>query len=185
LARPTRRSSATSTSSAGRSSCGSLQPWFETLGKRQVKSPKVYVRDSGLLHALLGIPSFAALEAHPKLGASWEGFALEEVLRVTGERDAYFWNTQGGAELDLLAFVGGQRYGFEFKYADAPSVTRSLHVARGDLKLRRAFIVHPGSRSYPLEDWAEAVAIGDLHGRLRDLPGATRARRSMGSRSHA
>jgi hypothetical protein len=148
-----------------------LPPWFENLGKRQVKSPKVYVRDSGILHTLLGIPSFGALEGHPKLGASWEGFALEEVLRVTGAREAYFWNTQGVAELDLLVAVGGQRLGFEFKYADAPSITRGLRVAREDLKLRRAFLVHPGSRSYPLEDWAEAVAIGDLHERLRQLLG--------------
>jgi uncharacterized protein len=121
------------------------------------------------LHELLGIPSFAALEAHPKLGASWEGFALEEVLRITGDREAYFWNTQGGAELDLLLFVNGQRLGFEFKYADAPSVTRSLNVARDDLKLKRAFVVHPGGKSYPLNDWAEAVAIGDLRSRVEKL----------------
>jgi hypothetical protein len=146
-----------------------LPPWFENLGKRQVKSPKVYLRDSGVLHSLLGIPSFPALEGHPKLGASWEGFALEEVLRVTGDREAYFWNTQGGAELDLLVFVRGQRLGFEFKYADAPSVTKSLRIAREDLKLHRAFVVHPGSKSYPLEEWAEAVAIGDLNDRLQEL----------------
>ena len=90
--------------------CGSfvmrqLPPWFD-LGKRQVKSPRVFLRDSGVLHTLLGIPSFAALEGHPKLGASWEGFALEEVLRATGDREAYFWNTQGGAELDLLVAIG-------------------------------------------------------------------------------
>lgn len=146
-----------------------LPPWFENLGKRQVKSPKVYLRDSGLLHALLGIPSFAALEAHPKLGASWEGFAVEEVLRLTGDREAYFWNTQGGAELDLLVFLGGRRFGFEFKYADAPVVTKSLHVARQDLKLRRVFVVHPGGRSYPLNEWAEAVSIRDLRTRVEKL----------------
>jgi uncharacterized protein len=146
-----------------------LPPWFENIGKRQVKSPKVYLRDSGLLHELLGVASFAALEAHPKLGASWEGFALEEVLRITGDREAYFWNTQGGAELDLLLFVNGQRLGFEFKYADAPSVTRSLNVACDDLKLKRAFVVHPGRKSYPLNEWAEAVAIGDLRSRMEKL----------------
>lgn len=146
-----------------------LPPWFENLGKRQVKSPKVYLRDSGLLHELLGVPSFAALEAHPKLGASWEGFALEEVLRVTGDREAYFWNTQGGAELDLLVFVNGRRFGFEFKYADAPAVTKSLNVAHADLKLQRAFLVHPGGKSYPLNEWAEAVALGDLPNRLMKL----------------
>lgn len=127
------------------------------------------MRDSGLLHALLGVPSFAALEAHPKLSASWEGFALEEVLRFAGDREAYFWNTQGVAELDLLLFVNGQRFGFEFKYADAPQVTKSLQVAHGDLKLKRALIVHPGHKSYPLNDWAEAVAISDLRTRMETL----------------
>lgn len=114
-------------------------------------------------------PSFAALEAHPKLGASWEGFALEEVLRVTGERKALFWNGQGGAGLDLLLFVDGQRFGFEFKYTDAPAVTKSLNVARADLKLKRAFIVHPGRKSYPLNEWTEAIAIGDLKSRVEKL----------------
>lgn len=148
-----------------------LPPWFENLGKRQVKSPKVYLRDSGLLHSLLGLSTFAALEGHPKLGASWEGFALEEVLRRTGDREAYFWHTQGGASIDLMVFVGGERYGFEFKYADAPAVTRSLRVAHADLKLRRVFVVHPGSKSYPLEEWAEAVSIADLDRRLTKLLG--------------
>jgi len=143
-----------------------LPPWFENISKRQVKSPKVYLRDSGLLHELLGIASFAALESHPKLGASWEGFALEQALRFTGDREAYFWNTQGGAELDLLVFVNGKRFGFEFKYADAPTVTKSLNVARADLKLKRAFIVHPGQKSYALNEWVEALAIGDLKAKL-------------------
>jgi len=146
-----------------------LPPWFENLGKRQIRSPKVYLRDSGLLHALLGLPSFAALEAHPKLGASWEGFALEEVLRLTGDREAYFWNTQGAAELDLLVFISGQRIGFEFKYADAPMVTKSLQVAQEDLKLSHVFIVHPGSKSYPLNEWAEAVSLPDVRTRLGTL----------------
>jgi len=143
-----------------------LPPWFENLGKRQVRSVKVYLRDSGLLHSLLGIPSFAALEAHPKLGASWEGFAVEEVLRITGDREAYFWNTQGGAELDLLVFINGRRVGFEFKYADAPAITKSLQVAREDLGVRRVFVVHPGPGSYPLNEWAEAVSIHDVRARL-------------------
>lgn len=148
-----------------------LPPWFENIGKRQVKSPKVYLRDSGVLHELLGIGSFAALEAHPKLGASWEGFALEQVLKWSGEREAYFWNTQGGAELDLLVFVDGRRLGFEFKYADRPSVTRSLQVAREDLRLEHAFVVYPGQRSFPLNDWAEALAIGQLSSRLASWRG--------------
>ena len=148
-----------------------LPPWFENVGKRQVKSPKLYVRDSGLLHSLLGIDSFATLEGHPKLGASWEGFALEEVLRATGDHGAYFWNTQGGAELDLLVFARGRRYGFEFKYADAPGLTRSLHVARADLRLERVFVVHPGPDSFALAGWAEAVGIGELRARLDKLLG--------------
>jgi predicted AAA+ superfamily ATPase len=143
-----------------------LPPWFENIGKRQVKSPKVYFRDTGLLHSLLGMASFAALEAHPKLGASWESFALEEVLRATGEREAYFWATPSGAELDLLVFAHGRRFGFEFKYADAPAVTKSLHTARKDLRFERAFIVVPGSKSFPLNDWAEVVGIGGLRKRL-------------------
>lgn len=150
-----------------------LPPWFENLGKRQVKSPKIYLRDSGLLHELLGIASTSALEAHPKLGASWEGFALEEVLRLTGDREAYFWNTQGEGELDLLVFIDGRRCGFEFKYADAPAVTRSMKIARDDLRLHRLLVVHPGTRSYPLDSWAEAVALADLQSRVRSLAKAT------------
>ena len=146
-----------------------LPPWFENLGKRQVKSPKVYLRDTGVLHSLLGIASFAALEAHPKLGASWEGFALEEVLRVTGERGAYFWATPSGAELDLLVFARGRRFGFEFKYADSPAVTKSLQTAHQDLKFERAFIVVPGSKSFPLNDWVEVVGIRDLRARLAEV----------------
>ena len=103
-------------------------------------------------------------------------------MRATGDREAYFWNTQGVAELDLLVFLGGQRYGFEFKYADAPSVTKSLRIAREDLKLRRAFLVHPGEKSYPLEPWAEAVSILHLRDRLRVLAKPPRpARRPGGS----
>jgi uncharacterized protein len=137
-----------------------LPPWYENVGKRQVKAPKVYIRDSGLLHALLGINSFAALEGHPKLGASWEGFALEQVLAITGERDAYFWTTQGLAELDLLVFINGRRIGF--KYADAPGITKSLAIARNDLQLEHVFILHPGNRSYPLDSWIDAVALREL-----------------------
>jgi predicted AAA+ superfamily ATPase len=144
-----------------------LPPWFENLGKRQVKSPKVYLRDSGLLHSLLGVETFAALESHPKLGASWEGFALEEVLRLTGDREAYFWSTQSGAELDLLIFARGKRLGFEFKYADAPAVTKSLQIAHHDLKLDRAFVVTPGRQPYPLNEWAEVLPLNGLRARLK------------------
>jgi predicted AAA+ superfamily ATPase len=143
-----------------------LAPWHENLGKRQVKAPKVYLRDSGLLHCLMRQSAFADLEAHPKLGASWEGFALEQVLSLTGDRDAYFWATHGGAELDLLVNWGGKRYGFEFKYGDAPSMTKSMHTALNDLKLERLFVVHPGKDSYVMNDRTEAVAITQLRSRL-------------------
>ena len=146
-----------------------LPPWFENLGKRQVKAPKVYLRDSGLLHALLGLPTFAALEAHPKIGASWEGFVIEQVLRRTGERDAYFWATPSGAELDLLVFVRGRRIGIEVKYSDAPRLTKSMAIARQDLKLDRLLVVYPGDTSYALRPGVEVVAIRDLDDRLTGL----------------
>lgn len=146
-----------------------LPPWFENLGKRQVKAPKVYVRDSGLLHSLLALDKFAALEGHPRLGASWEGFALEQVLRHTGDRDAYFWGTHAGAELDLLINLRGQRFGFEFKYGDAPALTKSMHIALQDLKLRRLFVIYPGKESYALDRRVEVVAIRHLPDKLAAL----------------
>jgi len=156
-----------------------LPPWFENVGKRQVKSPKVYVRDSGLLHALLRIPSFSDLEAHPKLGASWEGFALEQILRVAGERDAYFWSTQSGPELDLLLTVEGRRVGLEIKYADAPGVTRSMRTAIQDLRLDRLLVVYPGSQSGRLDDRIELVTLAEALTRLapRRLPARRRKAR--------
>jgi predicted AAA+ superfamily ATPase len=146
-----------------------LSPWHENLGKRQVKAPKIYLRDSGLLHCLMRQNAFADLEAHPKLGASWEGFALEQVLSLTGDRDAYFWATHGGAELDLMVRWQGRRYGFEFKYGDAPTMTKSMHTALKDLKLERLFVVHPGKDSYVMNEQTEAVAITGLRTRLAEV----------------
>lgn len=143
-----------------------LAPWHENVGKRQVKAPKIYLRDSGLLHCLLRQTAFTDLEAHPKLGASWEGFAIEQVLSITGDRDAYFWATHGGAELDLMVNWRGRKYGFEFKYGDAPSMTKSMHTALHDLKLERLFVVHPGKDSYVMNEQTEAVAITNLRARL-------------------
>ena len=143
-----------------------LQPWFENLSKRQVRSPKVYVRDAGLLHALLGIGTGEALLEHPKRGASWEGFALEQVLSLAPGADAYFWGTQAGAELDLLVHHGGKRYGVEFKYADAPGMTKSLHVALSDLGLERAWIVHPGTETYAVHEKVEALPLREAARRL-------------------
>jgi predicted AAA+ superfamily ATPase len=142
-----------------------LPPWFENVKKRQVKSPKVYVRDSGLVHFLLGIDSMAALRSHPRYGASWEGFALEQTLAILGEHDAYFWSTLRGAELDLLLLRQGHRYGFEFKCTDAPSMTRSIHVTLQDLQLNKIYIIYPGSERYALHARVEAlplVALPDL-----------------------
>lgn len=139
-----------------------LPPWFENLKKRQVKSPKVYIRDSGILHALLGIPSPIALQSHPKLGASWEGFALEEILSITGDREAYYWATHAGAELDLLLMRDGKRLGFEFKYSDKPSTTKSMHIALSDLNIDHLYVVHPGSHNFTLGDKASAIALPAL-----------------------
>jgi predicted AAA+ superfamily ATPase len=138
-----------------------LLPWHENLKKRQVKAPKVYVRDSGIAHHLLGIETFPTLQSHPKLGASWEGFALENILARARARDAYFWATHAGAELDLLLFHQGKRIGFEFKYADAPGMTKSLHTALADLSLDRAWVVYPGRERYRLHDKVEAIPLID------------------------
>jgi predicted AAA+ superfamily ATPase len=150
-----------------------LQPWFANVGKREVKSPKLYVRDTGLLHTLLGIAGFDSLESNPRLGASWEGFVLEQVLAVTGDRHAYYWATQSGAELDLLLTIGGKRYGVEVKYADAPRLTRSMRVAMTDLSLSRLFVVYPGAERYPLGKGIEALSLTQL---LRQLGPSRRAK---------
>ena len=123
-----------------------LPPWFENLRKRQVKAPKVYVRDTGLLHELLGLSRENELAGHHKVGASFEGFAVEQLLAGLDTRDAYFWATHGGAELDLLVFRGGKRYGFECRFADAPGTTRSMRVALEDLGLTHLWIVYPERR---------------------------------------
>ena len=139
-----------------------LSPWFENLKKRQIKSPKVYVRDSGLLHALLSVESHRDLQAHPKLGASWEGYVLEQVLATVPVRDVYFWGTHSGAELDVLVFRHGRRYGIEIKYADAPTMTKSLRVAMEDLRLHRAAVVYPGDRAYPLDEKVNVIPVSQI-----------------------
>ncbi len=129
-----------------------LPPWFENIGKRQIKSPRIYLRDSGILHTLMELPSLHALQGHPRLGASWEGFALEQVLSQLKTRQAYFWSTHGGAELDLLIIHNGRRYGFEIKYADAPGRTRSMHSALNDLNLEHLWVIYPGEETYELSE---------------------------------
>jgi len=127
-----------------------LQPWFENLGKRQVKSPKIYFRDSGLLHSLLEISDKHNLLGNPRVGASWEGFALEQALQILHPKTAYFWGTHAGAELDLVFQSGGDRYGIEFKFNEAPSLTPSMRIAVSDLTLRHLWIVYPGNETYPV-----------------------------------
>ena len=136
-----------------------LPPWFENLRKRQVKAPKIFIRDSGLLHALLQLESLSALQGHPKIGSSWEGFSLEQTIHFLRTRDAYFWATHAGAELDLMVTVGGKRYGFEFKYADAPGRSRSLLTALQDLGLDHLWVVYPGSQEYPLDDRISVIPL--------------------------
>ncbi len=146
-----------------------LQPWHENISKRQVKSPKVYIADSGLLHALLGIKTRNDLERHPKIGASWEGFVIEQIVRRTGFRkeDCFFWATHAGAELDLLVVRGRNRLGFEVKLTGSPRVTPSMRSALSDLKLQRLYVIHAGEETFQLEKKIQAVALPRL---LEDLP---------------
>jgi predicted AAA+ superfamily ATPase len=139
-----------------------LQPWHANLRKRQVKSPKVYVRDTGLLHELLGIEDQSALLHHPKLGASWEGFAIEQVLAIEPHTEAAFWATHQGAEIDLLLRRRGKLFGVECKRVDAPRLTPSIRIALADLNLERVTVVHPGTKRYRLADRVEAVPLTAL-----------------------
>lgn len=138
-----------------------LQPWYANVGKRIVKRPKLYVRDSGLFHTLLSVEKPEQLYASPKLGSSWEGFALDCVCRALGKEDGdvYFWHTHGGAELDLFWQNGGQNWGVEFKYEDAPRITRSMRAAMEDLQLSRLWIVYPGKSSYDLDAKVRVVPL--------------------------
>jgi predicted AAA+ superfamily ATPase len=139
-----------------------LLPWHENLGKRQVKAPKIYFRDTGLLHELLGVPDADGLLTHPKSGASWEGFALEQMLRIAAPDEAYFWATHAGAELDLLMLKDGRRVGVEFKRMDAPRLVPSMRTAMKDLRLEILYVVYPGPRRYSLAERIEAVPLSAL-----------------------
>ncbi|MDR2862634.1 MAG: ATP-binding protein [Puniceicoccales bacterium] len=141
-----------------------LPPWFENLGKRLVKSPKIYLRDSGMLHYRLGISGMLDLRTHPRYGASWEGFALEQTLIAHGGRDAYFYGTQRGAELDLLLLRRGNRWGFEFKRTDAPKITKSMQIALEDLKLAHLWVVYPGNLRYDLGERISALPLHEVFG---------------------
>ena len=139
-----------------------LPPWFENLKKRQVRAPRIYVRDTGLLHSLLGLDTADDLYGHPKVGASFEGFGIEQILSCFALREAYFWATHGGAELDLLVAVGGRRFGFEFKVSDAPGTTKSMRIALQDLALQHLWVVYPGDETYPLDERITALPIACL-----------------------
>jgi uncharacterized protein len=145
-----------------------LLPWHENISKRQVKSPKVYISDSGIFHALLNLPEPADLEAHPKCGASWEGFIMDQVIRHMGARpeECYFWATHAGAELDLLIVRGRKRHGFAIKRTSAPRVTPSMRHALNDLKLTQLDVIHAGDHTFPLAEGIRAVSMAGL---LQDL----------------
>ncbi|MBS1987055.1 ATP-binding protein [Candidatus Dependentiae bacterium] len=141
-----------------------LQPWFENIKKRQIKTPKIYFRDTGIFNALSSIRSITELAKTPKIGPVWEGFALEEVINCLQIRsnDCYFWSTHNEAELDLLAFKNGKRLGFEFKYTESPKITKSMNIALEDLKLDHLYVVFPGSMSFDLSDKITACGLDVL-----------------------
>jgi predicted AAA+ superfamily ATPase len=146
-----------------------LPPWFENTGKRLVKAPKVYIRDTGILHSLLGLRNDEDLTSHPKVGLSWEGFAIEQVVAMAdAEGSAFFYKTHGGAELDLMIVKDGNRHGFEFKYQDRPRSTKSMHAVLNDLGLERLWVVYPGEQTYSLSEETVVVPLSELRGRLND-----------------
>lgn len=144
-----------------------LQPWHENIGKRQIKSPKIYFRDSGLLHSLLSLTDIHNLYGHPQSGASWEGFALEQVLLALQPADAYYWGAHSGAALDLFFLHGGRRYGIEFKSSEAPKPTKSMQTAMHDLSLEHLWTLYPGEHRYQVDDKITVWPLQDI----ADLPG--------------
>ena len=148
-----------------------LQPWHASIAKRQVKSPKVYISDSGITHCLLGITDMNGLLAHPRMGASWEGFAMGEVVLRLGARprECFFWATHNGAELDLLVVRGQRRMGFEFKRTEAPELTPSMRISLKDLALQRLFVIHAGRSTFPMAPKVLAVPISGLSRAIKPL----------------
>jgi uncharacterized protein len=136
-----------------------LQPWHENMGKRQVRAPKVYLRDSGILHSLLNIEDMHSLSGHPKVGASWEGYVIEQVLQIIRPPEAYFWRTHNGAELDLLFMYKGKRYGIEVKFSEAPTLTRSMQTALHDLDLSHLWVVYPGTDIYQVDSKISVLSL--------------------------
>jgi len=148
-----------------------LQPWYVNIKKRQVKSPKIYIRDTGLLHALIGINLEQELPRHPVCGASWEGFVIEEIIRWVEPQDVYYWATHQGAEIDLIFFKGGRMYGVEIKRQDAPTMTTSIRTALEYLKLERIAVIYPGSRRYSIHKQVDVVPFDEVLGGMKGLFG--------------
>lgn len=143
-----------------------LQPWHENLAKRQVKAPKIYFRDSGLLHSLLSLSDFHGLTGHPRVGVSWEGFVLEQILCIVNPSAAFFWATHNGAELDLFFLHRGRRFGIEVKFNEAPKITRSMRIALDDLSLDHLWVIYPGREAYPADEKISFLPFC----RMNDLP---------------
>ena len=141
-----------------------LPPWYENIKKRQVKSPKIYIRDSGIFHTLLGIENYEKLHFHPKIGPSWEGFALETIIKAYGADagECYFWSAYGRAELDLLIFNGSKRIGLEIKHTDKPKITQSLRTAEKDLNIDDLLVVYPGTDRFSLDENIHAIGLNTL-----------------------
>lgn len=148
-----------------------LQPWFENIGKRQIKTPKMYIRDSGILMALMGIENESQLLRHVMCGAIWEGFALEQIIQAFELRpqDCYFWRTSNGAELDLFFEFNGRRLGFEFKYSDKPKTTQSMHIAVADLKLDQLYVICPGARTFSVDEKISFISLKEAIVLLPDV----------------
>lgn len=147
-----------------------LPPWFMNIGKRLVKSPKIYIRDTGLLHAFLGLENYRDILSHPQLGFSWEGFVIEQILALTNkENEAYFYKTHGGAELDLLILHKGKKYGFEIKFQDAPRLSKSIHQVYADLQLEKLWVIYPGKEPYSLKESIDVIPFGKIQTAIDEM----------------
>ena len=146
-----------------------LHPWYVNIKKRQVKSPKVYIRDTGILNSFLELETEAEILRHPTCGASWEGFVIEQLIRILEIDHPYYWATHQGAEIDLVFNKGGRMYGVEVKRADAPAMTPSMRIALEDLKLERIAVIYPGNKRYSLDKKIEVVPFNDMAGGMKAL----------------
>ena len=148
-----------------------IQPWYANIKKRQVKAPKVYIHDTGVLNSLLGIKTEAEILRHPSCGASWEGYVIEEVIHSVEPDDVYYWATHNGAEIDLVLFKGGRMYGVEVKRADAPTLTPSMRIALEDLKLERIAVIYPGEKRYELHKKVFVIPFDRITGGMKVMFG--------------